>query len=73
VDSWGQRMLEPLVAYLTLQPFGFIYPFSAAEFTYCECPIHSFRIRRPYSRGPRLRQGCLRHFRSRRSPPEAPP
>ena len=33
VDSWGQGMLKPLVAYLTLQPFGFIYPFSAAEFT----------------------------------------
>jgi len=27
VDSWGQGMLKPLVAYSTLRPFGFIYPF----------------------------------------------
>src|SRR5215203_5913048 len=28
------------------------------EFTYCECPIRSFRLRRPYSRGPHPRRGC---------------
>ncbi len=36
-------------------------------FTYCRCPIRSFRLRCPYSRGPRPR-GCHRQCRLRGLP-----